>query len=146
MVDRPGDGDSVTVGNITSSQGVAVGRNAQSWVTGDNTTGDVHIDAGELRSALGELYDALGDTGMSRDLRIQAQTAAGNALSGVTDEGVDADTVTSGLDRVGQALRQANVAVEKGTTLATSIGRVAALLGPLIGGARVVANLFGIPL
>jgi hypothetical protein len=125
---------------------VAVGRNAQSRVTGDNTAGGVQIDAGELRNALGELYDALSDTGLSRDQRIEAQTATGSALSGVTDEGVDADTVTSGLERVGETLRQANVAVEEGTTLATSIGRIAALLGPLIGGARVVANLFGIPL
>jgi hypothetical protein len=146
MGDRSGDGDSITVGDVTSSQGVAVGRHAQSRVTGDNTAGSVRIVAGELRDALGELYDVLSDSGLSRDQRIEAQTATGSALNGVTDEGVDAQTVTSGLERVGETLRRANVAVEEGTTLATSIARIAALLGPLVGGARVIGNLFGFPL
>src|SRR4051794_11151637 len=146
MGDRPGGGDNITVGNITSSQGVAIGVNAQSRVTGDNSARSVQVNAGELRDALGQLYDALGDAGLSRDQRIEAQTATGSARSGVTDEVVNADTVTSGLKRVGETLRQANVAVEEGTTLATSIGRVAALLGPLIGGAPGGASFLRSPL
>ncbi|WP_033294532.1 hypothetical protein [Amycolatopsis jejuensis] len=146
MEDGRGNGDNITVGDITSAQGVAVGRNASAKVTGNNITGASDVDADALRAALNDLYDALADADLSRDQRIEAQTATGNALGGVTEETVDGPAVTSGLEKVGDTLRKANVTVEEGTKLAQSMGRIAAALGPLVGGAQVVANLLGIPL
>jgi propanediol dehydratase small subunit len=146
MADELPGGDEITVGDITGSQGVAIGRNAQTRVTGHNVSGDVRIDSGQLRSALEELYDALGDAELSRNQRIDVQTATGNALKGVTADSVDSDTVTSNLEKVGDTLRQANVAIGEGTAIGENIGRLATLLGPLVGGARIVAGWFGIPL
>jgi hypothetical protein len=146
MPDEATEGDKIRVGNITGSQGVAIGRNARAEVTGHNITGDVRIDSAELRSALEELYDAIGELGLSREEKIGAQTAAGTALMGVKDNEVDAESVTSSLEKVGKTLAQANVAVEQGTSLWENVRKLASLVGPLVGGARIVAGWFGVPL
>lgn len=145
-MDGERSGDQINVGDIERSQGVAIGRNTNVEVTGDNISGDVSVDSAELRSALDELYDALADVELSRDQRIEAQTATGNARHGVTDQEVDSETVKSNLQKVGETLKQANVAIDEGTALGESVGRLSALLAPLVGGARVVAGWFGIPL
>jgi hypothetical protein len=139
-------GDQITVGDITGSQGIAIGKNASARVTGHNLSGEVRIDPGELRAALGELYDAVGDLDLPREQKITAQTATGTALQGVTDKEVDARTVTSNLERAGEALKQADVAVQQGTSLWEHITRLGDLLGPVVGGARIVLGWFGIPL
>jgi hypothetical protein len=139
-------GDEIHVGNITGSQGVAIGPNASTSVTGQNTSGDVRIDTGELRAALGDLYDALGGLDIPREQRIAAQTATGAALAGAESEEVDAGAVSSSIERVGQVLQQADVVIEEGTSLWQHVTRLASLVGPLVGGAKVVAAWFGIPL
>jgi len=139
-------GDQISVGSITGSQGVAIGRNASTVVTGHNLAGDVHIDSGELRAALDGLYDALASLDLPRDEKMAAQTAAGNAISGVSSEEVDAETVTSNLEKVGQALMKADAVIEEGTSMWDHVTRLGSLLGPVAGGAKVVAAWFGIPL
>jgi hypothetical protein len=137
------DGDQIDVGDISASQGVAIGRGNVVRISGDNAA---RIDASQLRAALDDLYDALGAAELSREQRITAQTATGNARHAAADEGVDAGSVASNLEQVGETLRHAGVAIDEGTALAESVGRLAALLGPLVGGARVVAGWFGLPL
>jgi hypothetical protein len=138
--------DRINVGPITGSQGVAIGRNASAVVKGHNVSGDVRIDSDQLRAALADLHDALRGLDLARDQRIVAETAAGNAMSGVTGEEVDAEAVTSNLERVGEVLQQADALIEDGTSMWQHVTRLAALLGPVVGGAKVVGGWFGIPL
>ena len=142
---RP-DGDNITVGNILQSQGIAIGRNATATVTGHNLSGDVKVDARELRTALEELWDALGQALLPRERIRSAQTAAGNALDAVTDNEVKSDTVVENVKKIGETLKQANAVMQEGSTLWQSVQKLVPLLGPLVGGARVVAGWFGIPL
>jgi hypothetical protein len=144
MNDERNAGDQITVGDISSTQGVAIGRNARVSVTGNNISGDLKIDAKQLRAVLEELYDALDGTGLPRDKTRLAQTATGNALNGVSDEEVNGDTVVENVKKIGETIKQANVVVQEGTSLWESVTKLAPLLGPLVGGASIVASWFGI--
>src|SRR5262245_61549108 len=113
--DKPNNGDNITLGNITNSQGLAVGRNASANVTGNNLPGDVNINAGELRAALEALYEALAQGGLAREKLRSAQTAAGHAIEAVTEKDVKSDVVLENVKKIGETLKQANVAVQEGT-------------------------------
>jgi hypothetical protein len=145
-MDGDNSGDQIKVGDIHRSQAIVIGRGSSVRVIGNNVSGDVRVDAAALQSALHALHDALGDADLSREQRIQAQTATGNAYNGVTEESVESGTVTSNLEKVGETLKQANVAIEQGTSLGESVRHLAALVGPLVGGAGAVAAWFGLPL
>src|SRR5882672_2078370 len=86
MSEERTSGDNITVGDINNAQGIAIGRNASAQVTGNNISGDVKIDAKELRTVLEGLYDALEQGGLPRDKTRSVQTAAGNALDAVTEK------------------------------------------------------------
>ena len=120
-------------------------RNASANVTGHNAPGNVQINAGELRAALEGLYDALGQGSLPREKVRSAQTAAGNAIDAVTEKEVKSDTVVENVKKIGETLKQANVAVQEGTSLWDSVKKVSSIIGPLVGGARVVAAWFGVP-
>lgn len=137
------DGDRIKVGDISASQGLAIGRDAKVRIVGDNAA---RVDASQLRAALGEFYEVVGAAGLDREQCIDAQTAVGNARRAVTDESVDAGSVAANLQQVGETLRQAGAAVDEGTRLGESVGRVATLFGPLVGGAAIVAGWFGLPM
>jgi ribosomal protein L17 len=143
--ERP-EGDSITVGNVTSSQGVAIGRNTSVQVTGNNIISGTEIDAKEVRAALEALYDGLDKAGLPKDKIRSVQTAAGNAIEAVTDKEVKADIVADNVKKIGETIKQANVAIEEGSSLWHSIRRLSPLLGPLVGGARIVAAWFGVPI
>lgn len=140
------NGGNITVGNISGSQGIAIGPHASARVTGHNLAGDVKIDAKELRATLESLYDALGQAQLPRDQMRSAQTAAGNALEAVKDDEVQSETIVQHVQKIGETLKQANVAVQEGSSLWESVQKLAPLLGPLVGGMRVVAGWFGVPL
>jgi len=146
MTGEPTSADHIQVGNITGSQGIAIGRDAQAVVVGNSSAREMRIDSTALRSALEQLYESVGDVGLPRDKKIVAQTATGTALEGVRDDEVDSASVTSGLQKVGDTLTQANVAIEQGTSLWENLQKLASLVGPLVGGAGVVGGWFGIPL
>jgi uncharacterized protein (UPF0147 family) len=137
-------GDNISIGNISNSQGVAIGRNASAIASGQNVSGHITVDAEQLRIALATLYDAVGESQLPREQVRVAQTAAGKALEGVQDNEVNADTVVQNVRKIGETLTQANVAVKEGSILWESVQKLASLLGPLVGGARVVAAWFGI--
>ena len=141
-----GDGDHTKVGDIINAQGVAVGTNASARVIGNNIPGDVKIDATELRSALEDLFDALNQTALPKDKTRSVQTAAGNALDAVNEGEVKADVVVKHVKKIGETFKEANVVVQEGTSLWESVKKLAPLVGPLVGGARIVAGWFGVPL
>ena len=139
------DGDHISVGDIINAQGVAVGRNATARVTGNNIPGDVKIDATELRSALEDLFDALNQAALPKDKTRSAQTAAGNALEAVKEDEIKADVVVENVKKIGDTIKEANNVVQEGTSLWQGVKKLAPLVGPLVGGARVVAGWFGVP-
>jgi hypothetical protein len=143
-VDVNRSGDNITVGDIAGSQGIAIGRQARASVTGHNMPSDVKIDAGELRATLEGLYDSLDQSELPRDKTRSAQTAAGNALDAVSEDEVRSETVVENVKKVGETIKQANVAVREGSTLWQNVNKLAQLIGPLVGGARVVTAWFGI--
>jgi hypothetical protein len=144
MNDEQNSGDHITVGDISNTQGLAIGRNASVRVTGNNISGNLKIDAKQLRTVLEQLYDALDETSLPRDKTRVAQTAAGNALNGVSEEEVNGDTVVENVKKIGETIKQANIVVQEGTSLWESVAKLAPLLGPLVGGASIVAAWFGI--
>jgi hypothetical protein len=146
MDDERNSGDQINIGDIINVQGLAIGRNASAQVTGNNISGDVKIDAKELRSALEDLYDALDQGGLPRDKTSSVQTAAGTALGAVTEKEVKSDIVVENVKKIGETIKQANVAVQEGTSLWQSVQKLAPLVGPLVGGARIVLAWFGLPL
>lgn len=106
---------------------------------------DVKIDAGELRAALEGLYDSLDQTGeLPRDRTRSAQTAAGNALDAISEDEVKSETVVENVKKIGETIKQANVAVREGSALWQNVKNLAQLLGPLVGGASIVTAWFGI--
>lgn len=139
-------GPKTTVGNITGSQGIAIGTNASAVVTSSSIGGEMKIDPQELRTALQELYTALTQAQLPVDKTISAQSAVANALGDVKDDQVDGKSVAQNVQQVGETLKQANTVVEQGSSLWQSVQKLAPLLGPMVGGARIVAQWFGIPL
>lgn len=146
MSTQSNDGDNITVGNVSAAQGIAIGRQATARVVGHNISSDIKLDAGALRSALEQLKHALDDVGVPADKRRDSQTLASEALEAVKDHEVNPDQLVENLKKIGEKLKQANVAVQEGSTLWESVKKLAPLLGPLVGGARVVAAWFGVPL
>jgi hypothetical protein len=144
MNDKPEGVDSISVGNITNAQGVAIGRQATA-ITGQNIA-NAALDPKQLRTALESLYDALGEAQLPREHTRAAQTAAGNAISALDQKEGKSDAVVENVKRIGDTLKEANVAVREGTSLWESVKKLAILVGPLVGGARVVASWFGISL
>jgi hypothetical protein len=144
MNDKTDGGDSISVGDIRSAQGVAIGRHATASVTGHNLASDV-LDPTQLKTVLEGLYDALGKAQLPRDHTREAQTAAGNAIAAVNDKEFKPDSVVGSVKKIADTLKQADVAVKEGTSLWESVQKLATLIGPLVGGARVVAAWFGVP-
>ena len=141
-------GDHITVGDITHGQGIAIGRDAHAEVQSSSNSSTAAVDPEVVRSVLKELRVALGQANLPDDTVISAQTATGNALvEGVKGDAVKPDVILANVQKAGETLKQANVVVQEGSTLWQSVQKLASVLGPLVvGGARVVAAWFGIPL
>jgi hypothetical protein len=133
-----------------SGQVGAIGRHATA--TG-NTFTQIRYDAGAkvdpaaLQAALAELHAALGAAALPRAQAISAQTAVGNALEGGVQNGqVKPEALVPNLKKAAATVKQASLVVQQGTSLWESVQKLAPLVGPLVGGAHVVAGWFGIPL
>jgi hypothetical protein len=141
-------GDEITVGDIQNAQGIAIGRQAQARVDGHVTSVPQAVEAEAVRTALKVLRTALDTAGLAEDMAIRAQTAAGNALvEGVQDGQVQPESLVHHVRKVAETLKQANVAVDEGSSLWKSVQSLAPVLGPLVvGGAPAVAAWFGVQL
>ena len=133
-----------------SGQVGAVGPHAQA--TGNTFTqirydAAAAIDPTALKAALSDLYGAIGEAGLPKDRAISAQTAVGTALeNGVQGNEIKPDAVVTNIEKVGSILKQANVVAQQGSSLWDSVRKLAPIVGPLVGGAHVVASWFGVPL
>src|SRR3712207_3403006 len=105
---KPGNGDQITVGDISHAQGVAVGRGARAHVRGSIISDAAkEVDAEAMRAALRELHAALGQANLPADTAIAAQTAAGTALiQGVKDGEVQPEPVVTQVQQIGETLKR----------------------------------------
>jgi hypothetical protein len=136
---------SIQVGNITNAQGVAVGEHVTATVTG-STINSGAVDLGQLRTALESLYDGVATAGLPKDKARGAQTAAGNAIEAAAEKDGKLDAVAGSVKKVADMMKEANMVVNEGSTMWNSVKTVAPLLGPVVGGAHIVASWFGMTL
>jgi hypothetical protein len=141
--------DQIQIGSIDRSQVGAIGPHAKGKVSGPlniNADAATQIDAQALKAALMDLYSALGQSNLPQDKLITAQGAVSTAINqDIKDDKVEPEGLASHVELVGKTLQEANVAVQEGTSLWESVQKLAPLVGPIVGGARVVLQLFGIP-
>jgi hypothetical protein len=143
MNDKPDGGDSISVGNITGAQGVVIGRQATANVTSHNIASGF-LDRNQLKTILEGLLDALGEAQLPRDHTRAAQAAAGRVITAANEKESEPDSIVGGVKEIADTLKQTDIAVKEGTSLWESVQKLASLVGPLVGGARVVAAWFGI--
>lgn len=145
MSDRRNVGDSIEVGDITQSQGIAIGREAYSEVSGNVVVGTAnYLEVDELKRVLEDLYESLDQ--LPLDMRIRSQMATGTALSlGIEDGKAKPDVLVRQLQVVGDTIKQTNVMVEEGSSLWNNVRTLSTIVAPVVtGGARVVAAWFGV--
>ena len=141
---------STTVGNIQSSQVGAIGTGATGIVSGTlivNADAVSQINGAELKSALNDLYLALGQDVPDIDTVRKTQGDANAAIEKIKAGKVeDAEGLAGKVKSIGDTLKQTNTTVEEGSKLWTSIKKVAEAIGPVVGGALTVAKWFAIVL
>lgn len=141
-------GDETNVGSISGSQVGAIGNNATGNVSGTlvvNSGAANEINLDQLRDVLKELWSILGQSDLSMEQQIAAQTAAGSALTeGIVGGSIEPDSLTARLKQVGDTLKQADSTVKQGSSLWNSIKNVADTIGPIVGGAAQVLKWFPI--
>lgn len=140
-------GDIHVGGSVTSGGGdVVIGHGnivKKAILQGDLST----IDVAALKSQLEELYDALDTVGLPSAQKRAVQSDTNEAIKTISEPDPQADAIVDRLQAVGQTLQQAEVTVQQGSQLATTLGNIARTVGPLVaGGAKLVAAWFGIPL
>jgi len=137
-------GDRIRVGDISGSQGVAVGRSAQAHVQGANVNvpSSEELDVPSLSKSLKALYGAVGNEPFGIDEKIATQGALSSALQAL-ENNASVNEVLETVRQAGETLQSADVVVAKGTSLWTEVKEIAEKLGPIVGGAAAVAGWFG---
>jgi hypothetical protein len=105
------------------------------------------IDVDALKKTLLELHKSLESAPLPEEARIDAQLAAGQARKVVDRPDAQTETLIGHIKEVGDTLQSAGVTIKQGSQVASSVLRIASIVGPLVvGGAKVVAAWFGLPL
>ncbi|HEY0753909.1 MAG TPA: TIR domain-containing protein [Ktedonobacteraceae bacterium] len=99
-----------------------------------------------LKASLQELFAALGNAGLPMQVQMEAQTSTGLAAQQAEAPTLNVEALAQHLQAVGQSLQRASIMVEEGSRLASAISKLAHLIGPVVGGTRVVAGWFGMRL
>jgi hypothetical protein len=128
-------GDAAGVG--TGAHGTI---NKQTYITGSQP-----IDMKAFQDSLLELHTLLGSALPGR-AGIKAQTAVGQAMDTAEQPDAQPTAVKEHLEQIGSALKQANVAVERGSQLAASLEKIARVAAPFLGlAAHAVGGMLGLP-
>jgi hypothetical protein len=141
----PVEGVQITTNAPIHGQVVTVGQS--NTVTAHITQGASALDRAALHQSLLELYTSLGTAGLPLQVQMEAQTATGLASRATQVPEAPGEALATQIQQVGEAVQRAGVKLEEGSHLASSILKVAQMLGPLVvGGAHEVARWFGVPL
>jgi hypothetical protein len=112
-------GDSINVGDISGSQGVAIGRGAQSTVTTTTTAASVSPD--QFTRLLQELRNTLATANLDSDEKEAVQQDLDRVAAQVAKERPKLSLITSGLNNVKSVIEAA-----------TGVGAAAAALSSLV--------------
>jgi hypothetical protein len=135
-------GGKLTADNIVQGSGNITYNNKSVYEDGKPT-----IDVSELKKTLLELHKNLEGLALPDDARADAQIAAGQARKSVDQQNVQTEDLVGHIKEVGDTIQKAGATIERGSQTATSVLRIAGIVGPLVaGGAKVVASWFGVPL
>ena len=138
----------ITISGQISGENVAIGHGAHIQVTKTlYQNGQPTIDLETLKSSLVELYGHLQSAGLPPDAQMEAQAAAYQSKKILEDKEPQSEALTTNIKKIGDSLKDANITLERGSQLAGTVVKMAAILGPVVvGGAKVVASWFGVPL
>lgn len=138
----------ITIGGSFSGENTAMGHAAQAIQTKTlYQNGQPTIDLETLKSSLVELYGHLQSAGLPPDAQMEAQAAAYQSKKILEDKEPQSEALATNIKKIGDSLKDANVTLERGSQLAGTVVKMAAILGPVVvGGAKVVASWFGVPL
>ncbi len=104
------------------------------------------LDRIALKAALQELFTALGNAGLPLQTQIETQTTIGLAIQQIETSTLTIEAFVPYLQRAGHTLSATGISLDQGSHLARSVSKLAHLVGPAVGGVRVVTGWFGIPL
>lgn len=135
-------GGSVTGGDFALGHGNVVHVVKSAYENGKPT-----IDVDDLKKTLLELHKSLESAPLPDDAKVDAQVAASQARKAADQQDMKTETLVGHIKEVGDTLQTAGVTIKQGSQVATSVLRIAGIVGPLVaGGAKVVASWFGLPL
>ena len=143
-----GNRGNITIGGSVSGENMALGHAAQAIQTKTlYQNGQPTIDLASLKSSLVELYGHLQSAGLPPDAQMEAQAAVYQSKKVLEDKEPQSEALAGNIKKIGDSLKEANVTLEHGSQLASTVTKMALILGPVIvGGAKVVASWFGVPL
>lgn len=126
---------------------IGVGSQTQSKITNNNGQSIAPIDLETLKKSLVELYGHLPSAGLPAEAQMELQASIYQSKKLLEGKEPPNEEVAGTVKKIGESLQQANVAIEHGSQLASTVVKMAAILGPVVvGGAKVVASWFGVPL
>ncbi len=135
-------GGSSSIDNLVQGSGNVTYNTKSIYEDGKPT-----IEVDELKKTLLELHKSLESAPLPEDTKVDAQVAASQARKAADRQDVKADELVGHIKEVGDTLQAAGVTIKQGSQVASSVLRIASIVGPLVvGGAKVVAAWFGLPL
>jgi hypothetical protein len=143
-----GNKGKIEISGHVSGQNFSIGHGSQVQVTQTIThNGQPTIDLAALKGSLLELYGQLQNAGLPLESQMETQAAIIQAKKSTEEQDPQSEALASNIKQIGETLQNANVTLERGSQLAATAVKVATILGPIVvGGARVVASWFGVPL
>ena len=149
MTERP---DATNSGNIHIDRGsiiggvVSVGHGSEIHASDVSVNTSIQVDTAALKASLQELFNVLRIADLPMQTQMDALTATGLAKQQADGAAPNFEEMAGHVQQVGQTLQKAHVVVEKVPQRAAAVMRIAHVLGPVFGGAKVVAGWFGFPL
>jgi hypothetical protein len=144
MTEKP---DSINFSNIqTSGPMVSIGYGTKIHANHSNVHTAAQVDTAALKASLWELFRVLSRADLPTPAYMDVVTATGLATQKAKGDSPNVEELAGYLQQVGQALQKAQVVVEKVPQLAAVVTKIAQVLGPVVGGTKVVAGWFGLPL
>ncbi len=134
-------------GQVSAEENIMIGVGNLNRITNNNGPSLLPIDLETLKKSLVELYGHLPSAGLPAETQMELQASIYQSKKLLEGKEPPNEEVANTVKKIGESLQQANVAIEHGSQLASTVVKMAAILGPVVvGGAKVVASWFGVPL
>ena len=137
----------INISAQTSGENFIIGAGNVNKITHHNEQSTITIDLETLKKSLVELYGHLPSAGLPAEAQMELQASIYQSKKLLEGKEPPNEEVANTVKKIGESLQQANVAIEHGSQLASTVVKMATILAPVVvGGAKVVASWFGVPL